>query len=236
VSNLWPFQIPVVSVNLGALGFNAYVEPDQIESFIQDWEAGRTQTSQRMILEVAHWRGETLLREGVAVNDAVLLKNGPQVIQIEVLQGDELVSSSRADGLIVSTPTGSTAYSLSAGGPIVYPTMQALIATAICPHSLASRPVVLPASPELRLSFVPKHGQEAAGLSVDGQESWRIEPEDVITLKAAPHGLRLVTPADMQYFDRLRRKLSWSTDPHAAARSGEQAAEGPGFPGQRTRA
>ena len=219
VSHLWPFQIPVASVNLGSLGFNAYVEPEEIESFILDWEAGRTRTSERMIVEVGLWRGEVLLREGVAVNDVVLLKEGPRVIRIALSQGDELISSFAADGLIMSTPTGSTAYNLSAGGPIVHPTMQALIATMICPHSLASRPVVLPPSPEVRLRFDSKHGQEEANLSIDGQESWQIGPADVVTLKAAPQSLQLVTPAEMQYFARLRRKLSWSTEPHAAART-----------------
>lgn len=213
VRRFWPLTAPVIGVNLGQIGFNASVEPDRLCEVIDLHAKGEAAMSERMVLRVQLERDGQVAAESIALNDVVLAKRSEtRMIHVTLLQGREVVSSFGADGLIVSTPTGSTAYNLSAGGPIVHPAMELLIATAICPHSLSARPVVLPPDPPVTLQFVPRHDTGEAMVWIDGQEGWPMGPGDQVTLKATDSPLRLVTSPEMRYFERLRQKLLWNGD------------------------
>ncbi|MCE5231514.1 NAD(+)/NADH kinase [bacterium] len=207
----WPLYTPVLAVNMGSLSFNASVDVEHMVSAIEDWEAGRAGISERMVLRVCRRRDGEVLNEAIVLNDVVLSKHSDaRLIHVELRQGGELVSGFAADGLIVATPTGSTAYNLSAGGPIVMPTLRVMVVSAICPHTLAARPVVLPPTPSVQMQFVPHMGRRQAKLWLDGQEEWPVEPGDKIEVEADPLSLRLITLESFRYFSRLRQKLSWS--------------------------
>ncbi len=209
----WPLKAPVLAVNLGMISFNASVDPGQELEVIEQWQAGQTRLSERMMLKVRQRRGDKVIQEGAVLNDVVLSKQiDSRLIHLTLSQGREQVASFAADGLIVATATGSTAYNLSAGGPIVFPTLRVMIVTAICPHTLTARPVILPAEQPVWMQFVPHHGRRQAVVWLDGQEEWPINPEDRIEVEAEPEALRLIVREDFEYFCRLRRKLSWSGD------------------------
>ncbi|MEN6627808.1 MAG: NAD(+)/NADH kinase [Candidatus Sumerlaeia bacterium] len=207
----WPLHAPVLAVNLGSLSFNATVDVERVVEAIEEWEAGRAKISERMALKVRMLRDGAVTRETAVLNDVVLSKQiDARLIHVELRQGGELVSGFAADGLIVATPTGSTAYNLSAGGPIVMPTLKVMVVTAICPHTLAARPVVLPPHPAVQMQFMPHHGRKQAVVWLDGQEEWPLDPDDRIDIEADPLSLKLVMLESFQYFSRLRQKLSWS--------------------------
>jgi NAD+ kinase len=169
-----------------------------------------------MTVRVRWMRGGQVMAETMAMNDVVLLKEyESRMIHFTMRQGETLLSSFAADGLILSTPTGATAYNLSAGGPIVYPTMQLLIATAICPHTLTARPMILPPTPAVNMEFKMRHASDRGQLWIDGQVRWPIAEGDVIAVEADPQPLRLIVSDSSQYFATLRRKLCWSGEPPA---------------------
>ena len=209
----WPFRTPVLAVNLGMTGFNATVEAGGAIEAVEAWQSGRTRISQRMVLKASHLRQQRTINEVAVLNDVVLTKHcDSRLIHLGLSQGREQVADFAADGLIVATPTGSTAYNLSAGGPIVVPTLRVLIVTAICPHTLTARPVILPADAPVQMRFVPHQGRNQAAVLLDGQVEWLIEAEDRIHIEPAPEPLRLTVMEDFEYFSRLRQKLSWSGD------------------------
>ncbi len=211
VRHFWPFRGPVLGVNLGSLSFNAAVDPERVTQVVENWMAGRAAVSRRILLQARLSRSGQVTEQGIAVNDLVVSKHADaRVIHLTMRQGEELVSAFIGDGLIVSTPTGSTAYNLSAGGPIVYPTLEAIVATAICPHTLASRPVVLPPAPPLTLQFVPHHGRDQATIWLDGQVAWEFRQGDEVSIGPADRPIDLLVGTDMSYFERLRSKLAWS--------------------------
>jgi NAD+ kinase len=155
------------------------------------------------------------------LNDAVLNREAlARISTFAIALDGRTVAEFRADGVIVSTPTGSTAYNLSAGGPIVYPDMNAIIATAICPHTLAYRPVVLPTDPPVTMEFNPHHGRDAALLQIDGQECLPILEGDIVSISAEPLAMQVVIDPLEPYFARLRRKLSWSGDMQQSSSAG----------------
>lgn len=207
----WPIEAAVLAVNMGSLSFNATVDVEHMTQAIEDWESGRAGISERMVLNVRDLRDGRVVKEAVVLNDAVLSKHtDARLIHVELRQGGELVNAFAADGLIVATPTGSTAYNLSAGGPIVMPTLRVMVVTAICPHTLAARPVILPPTPSVQMQFMPHSGRRQAVVWLDGQEEWPIDPGNVIEIEADPRGLRLITLDSFKYFSRLRQKMSWS--------------------------
>ena len=213
VRHYWPLHMPILPVNMGQLGFNASIEPERICSAIQQWLEGRARLSERMALRVSWMRQGELLRRSLAVNEVVLSKQSEaRLIHLMLRQGPEIISAFAADGLIVATPTGSTAYNLSAGGPLVHPDMRVLIATGICPHTLAARPVVLLPDPPLTMEFEPRHVRDQAMLWIDGQESWPIVRGDPVMIESERRCFGLVTEEEHRYFSRLRRKLHWSGD------------------------
>jgi NAD+ kinase len=215
IRKFWPILAPVAGISLGMLSFNSVIKPENLIKFMETWLEGTIHVSERLVLKVRRLRNDKVIDENIAINDVVLKQAGTRLIYLTLKHGQQLISRYSADGLIVSTPTGSTAYNLSAGGPILYPEMHALLATAICPHTLACRPVLLPPDPPVTLEFDPHHGRRDAQLIIDGQECWPISEEDRISLSAETRPLRLIVDPEVPYFTRLRQKLSWSGEiPH----------------------
>lgn len=202
-----PDGIPILGVNLGSLGFLVEVKLEEMRPALHNLILGNYQLEERMLLQVDVIHGDRTLARYQALNDAVINKGAiARIIDLEVTVNSELVTITRADGLIVSTPTGSTAYSLSAGGPILYPTLGALIITPICPHTLTNRPVVVPDRAQVGICLL--RGKDVM-LTVDGQVGMTLGPGDRLAVKKAESCVRLVQPAGAAFFALLREKMKW---------------------------
>lgn len=201
-------DIPLFAVNLGNLGFLTSITADELYPELERAFRGEHRIAQRRMLHCELWRGDKLIDTYEALNDVVLTKGTlARMIDVEIRVASHFVARYRADGLIVATPTGSTAYSLSAGGPIVFPTVSALCITPICPHMLTYRPVIVPDDMEVRIvSFAES---ESAWITIDGQVGTPLEKGDTITCRRSEKYVYLVRPPKMMFFDVLREKLSW---------------------------
>jgi NAD+ kinase len=201
-------KVPILPVNLGGLGFLTTVSQDELYGILEEIFSGQYRISERVMLEAEVIRGGQTIRRQIALNEAVVNKAAlARVMDLELRVNGEYVTTYKADGLIVSTPTGSTAYSLSAGGPIVYPTVEAFVITPICPHTLTNRPLVVPDTETIGVHF--QSPDEPAFLTLDGQIGIEVNREEHIVLKKAPETLRLVRAAKKTYFEILRGKLKW---------------------------
>jgi NAD+ kinase len=198
--------VPILGINLGTLGFLAEVSVDEMESALARALAGEMRVERRMRLAVEHLRAGAVLRRWLALNDAVVTSALARLIAIETRADGQLVTTYHADGLIVSTPTGSTAYSLSAGGPIVLPSLAAFVLTPICPHTLSQRPLVVPDSAVLEIA--PCVGA-LARLTVDGQEGAELAEGDRVRVQRSDHALLLLVSPQRSRYDVLRAKLRW---------------------------
>lgn len=202
--------VPILGVNVGRLGFLTRVEAHDVIEAVKNIEAGTSKIEEWMALEV-RVRGTNADLSTLypwALNDVVVDKSGTtSMIQVEALVDGTFLNTYWADGLIVSTPTGSTAYSLSAGGPIISPDAQNVVITPIAPHMLTARPIVLPASCEIELRVVTRRYPYL--LAVDGRSVEINDPDAVIRVRRAAHAVRLVTLPDSDYFATIREKLSW---------------------------
>ncbi len=169
---------------------------------------GNYEIDRRVMLDVEHWRVGEKLAVGRVLNDVVINKAVlARVIEIEVHLNNLFVNLFRADGLIISTPTGSTAYNLSAGGPIVYPSMNAIVLTPICPFTLTNRPIVMPDNAEIELKV--RNENEGVILTLDGQIGYQIKSDDSVLIRKSRTLFNLVQPPNRNYFDVLRNKLKW---------------------------
>jgi NAD+ kinase len=201
-------KVPILAVNLGGLGFLTTVPQDEIYSILEEIFTNKHRVSERVMLEAEIVRGGTVIRRQIALNDAVLNKAAlARIMDLELRVDGEYVTTYKADGLIVATPTGSTAYSLAAGGPIVYPIVEAFVVTPICPHTLTNRPLVVPDSAKIEIDF--KAEEDAVFLTLDGQVGIELVRGDHIVVKKAPEKLYLVRPARKTYYEILRTKLKW---------------------------
>lgn len=203
-------SVPIMGVNRGHLGFLAEFEPAEAQSTLDTIMNGKMPSiSERSLLEVSLTRNNKVIFKGSAVNDAVISKGAiSRVIGLAVSINGTWAHDVYGDGIIVSTPTGSTAYSLSAGGPIVEPSMPALIITAISPHSLSQRPLVIPDSSEVQIRLKKRPGH--VYLTLDGQEAIDMEEEDVVTIRRLKDcSLKLITSSKNDYFSLLRQKLKF---------------------------
>src|SRR5216683_160480 len=201
-------KVPILAVNLGGLGFLTTVSQDEIYLILEEIFSGRHRVSERVMLEAEIVRAGAVIRRQIALNDAVLNKAAlARIMDLELRVDGEYVTTYKADGLILSTPTGSTAYSLAAGGPIVYPTVEAFVVTPICPHTLTNRPLMIPDSASIEIDF--KAEDDAVFLTFDGQIGIELAREDHIVVRKASEKLRLVLPAKKSYFEILRNKLKW---------------------------
>jgi len=193
------FDKPVLGINAGKLGFLTDINPDNIEEFLEKFLKGEYRVDERMVIEV-DYRGSKLY----AFNDVVISKDViSSMIHINVDTNESYLNRYYGDGLIISTPTGSTAYNLSAGGPVVYPLTESFILTPICPHSLTQRPLVLPSHFEIDLEVE----ENRAKLIIDGQEIFNIDGK--MRIKKAEKPAKLIHRLERNYFDVLREKLHW---------------------------
>jgi NAD+ kinase len=198
---------PIFGINLGTLGFltcmGAAAWPQAVEAIVR----GTYQLSERTLLRAEIVRDGAVIATHSALNDAVISRGEQsQLIRLDVAVDDATLSEYHADGLIVATPTGSTAYSLSAGGPVLAPDSGVFVVTPICPHVLTMRPVLV--SDASRIEIAPARG--VAFLTLDGQPSRRIEPGDRLRLTKAPGKLSLAMLPEVSFFEVLRQKLKWS--------------------------
>jgi NAD+ kinase len=195
---------PIMGVNLGGLGFLTEFAADEARAGITAFVKGRHTEERRLVLECRYGR-----RHGFALNDiAVNMGGANRVIDISARIDRTLITRFVGDGVVVSTPTGSTAYSLAAGGPVVFPTMDAMLLTPLAPHALGSRPLILPADAAVTLELSPRSAR--AVLTLDGQERWFLAPRSPARVSRARFAVRLVTPRDKTYFEILRDKLKWA--------------------------
>lgn len=201
-------RVPILAVNLGGMGFLTTVSQDELFPILEEIFANKHRISERVMLASQVVRGGSVIRQQMALNDAVLNKEAlARIMDWELRVDGEYVATYKADGLIVATPTGSTAYSLSAGGPIVYPIVDAFVVTPICPHTLTNRPIVIPDSVTIEIGF--ESGEHNAFLTLDGQIGIELTQGDRVVLHRAPNRLRLVRPAKKTYYEILRNKLKW---------------------------
>lgn len=199
--------IPIVGINLGSLGFLAEVKLDEMHEAFEVLLAGDFQLQERMLLSVEVVRGGQVSAQYLALNDAVINKGAlARIIELEVIVNSEPVLFTRADGLIVATPTGSTAYSMAAGGPILYPTLEAFVIAPICPHTLTNRPVVIPDGETVTICL--RRGMDVM-LTVDGQVGTPLQTQDCVRVRRADTTLKLVLPFGNTFFKLLREKLRW---------------------------
>ena len=201
-------ETPVLGVNFGTLGYLADFTVEDMLPALELVLAGDYTIDRRLMLAATVERnGEPLLHDRV-LNDVVISKSAlARIIEIETRIDQKFVSRFRADGLIVSTPTGSTAYNLSAGGPVIYPSMNAVVITPICPHTLSNRPLVVPDDAEFELTL--KTQREEVALTLDGQVGMPLEYEDRVTVRKSRTGFNLIQAHTRNYFDVLRNKLKW---------------------------
>ena len=201
-------DIPILAVNFGSLGFLTEITRPELHQALETVMAGRASYDLRMMLRA------TAARAGVshmALNDVVFSRTAlSRMIELSVSVGDQFVTAVKADGLIVATPTGSTAYNLSAGGPIVHPAMDALVLTPIAPHTLSNRPIVIPAERDVRVTSTSSNAGDEVYVTMDGQTGLPLQEGDELTITRAETPLRLVRSTTRSYFEVLRQKLKWN--------------------------
>jgi len=201
-------EIPVLGINYGSLGYLTDFRIEEMFPALEAVLAGNYTLDRRVTLDVQVLRGEEVATENVVLNDAVINKAAlARIIEIKVLLNGFYVNSFRADGLIVATPTGSTAYNLSAGGPIIFPSMKAMVLTPICPFTLSNRPIVVPDDAEIELSV--EASNEEVALTLDGQIWFELKNGDTVKIRKSRTTFNLVQPTNRNYFDVLRDKLKW---------------------------
>jgi NAD+ kinase len=212
-----PHHTPVLGVNLGHVGFLTSAAPGEMEAALRRVFDGDYTLDVRFTLEAAVLPAAgTAGTPFIALNDAVLHKGGfARVVRLRMRADGEDVASFTADGIILSTPTGSTAYSLSAAGPVVVPTVDCIVATPICPHTLGLRPIVLPPSAELVIDAL--RTPEELILTVDGQDGARLKPDDRLLVRRGAATVPLVRFSGQSFFSTLRRKLHWGIDSSGAS-------------------
>ena len=201
-------EVPVLGVNYGGLGYLAEFRIEELYAALESILDGNYRLDKRVMLSVELVRGDESVTRNRVLNDVVINKSAlARIIEIEAYLNQQFVNAFRADGLIVSTPTGSTAYNLSAGGPVIFPSMNAVVITPICPFTLSNRPIVVPddAVIELRL----KTEQEDVSLTLDGQVGFPLKVEDRVLIRKGKTTFNLVQPMNRNYFDVLRDKLRW---------------------------
>ncbi len=201
-------QVLVLGVNYGSLGYLTEFRIEEMFPALEAILAGTYEVDSRVMLRAGHFRDDELLAQGRVLNDVVINKAAlARIIEIEVELDGQFVNSFRSDGLIISTPTGSTAYNLSAGGPIVYPSMNAVVITPICPFTLTNRPIVIPDSAEIELKLVNE--ADDVVLTLDGQTGYTMTAGDRVVIRKSSTTFNIVRPTNRNYFDVLRNKLRW---------------------------
>jgi len=211
------YNVPIVGINMGSFGYLTEVNLNEMHSALELILRGNYLTEKRMMLDVSIIHGKTIINAGIVLNDVVINRgNLSRIVELETTINNKYLTTYKADGLIISTPTGSTAYSLSAGGPIVYPEKDLIIINPICPHTLTNRPIILPEDSDLRVRVWSK--ERGATLTLDGQQSYRIRSGDGITIRKSECITKLVLSPHRSYWEILRSKLGWGGLPSGAKR------------------
>ena len=206
--NIGASDCPILGINLGSLGFLTEVPADQVYRAIEAVLEGSYELEERRLLKVRLLRNGGKEQVFFALNEIVVSRAAlSRVITVDTSLNDDFIAEFVADGVMVATPTGSTAYSLSAGGPIVHPSVEAFLVTPICPHTLTNRPLIVPADRILRIAL--RSGEDVK-LSIDGQVGVDIRPGEEVICEPAPYKIKLVRSGEHGFFDVLRRKLKWS--------------------------
>jgi NAD+ kinase len=204
-----PRETPILGVNLGSLGFLTETRREEVAEVLGAALTGRATIEQRRPLRVIH-DGTHPRVEGIALNDTVFSKKATaRLFSLSLLVDGEWVADYRADGLIIATPTGSTAYSLAAGGPIVVPSVDALVVAPICPHSLSQRPIIVPGSSTITVCLAEGQSSLDVQVTLDGQVGFPLEPGEKVEARLAGHAVNLVRPTSRTFFTTLRGKLGW---------------------------
>ncbi len=206
-------NIPLLGINLGQLGFLVEISPHEIATQLDQILAGHYIEEQRFVLQASLIRDGSTISTSNAVNDVVVhAMQMVRMIVVETHVNKQHLNTLRADGYIVSTPTGSTAYALSGGGPILHPNLDAVVLVPICPHTLSNRPIVVDADSQIEI-LLPVQNHHMALASIDGQINMNFMPGDTLKIEKGEHALRLIQPKDYDYFEVLREKLRWSATP-----------------------
>ncbi|MES0372423.1 MAG: NAD(+)/NADH kinase [Mariprofundaceae bacterium] len=201
-------EAPILGINLGRLGFLTDTPIGSMFDVVEEVLAGNTKTRLHFGLKATSWRGDEQLNCGYAMNDVVLQRNEhPRMIEFEMSVREQFVFRLRADGLVLATPAGSTAYALSAGGPIVHPGVDAISVAPICPHTLSNRPIVVPADDQIELKLI--ESPALAALNLDGQEHMELQAGDRVCIEKAGY-ITLVYLPERHYYNTLRTKLHWA--------------------------
>lgn len=204
-------NVPVIGINRGRLGFLTDISPQDLESQIGEVLAGKYYEERRFLLHMRIHDDTTTYYEGDALNDVVLSRgNETHLIAFDVYINQQFVSHYRSDGLILATPTGSTAYALSAGGPIMHPQLNAIVVVPMFSHSLNSRPLVIDGQAQIELR-IDINNEQKLQISCDGHESSMVKPGQLVTVVKNSQELRLLHPSDYHYYDTLRIKLGWGS-------------------------
>ncbi len=200
-------KTPILGINLGSLGFLTEVALDELYESIDRGLKGKLTIETRMMLQAEVFRKKRSLGKYSLLNDIVINKSAlARIVDLSVEIDGYFVTTYKADGLIVSTPTGSTAYSLSAGGPIVFPDMKAILITPICPHTLTHRPLVIPDHAKIAIKLMT---EEDVYFTLDGQRGFPMRNRDIVRISRSKNVVKLIRPFERNYFDLLRRKLKW---------------------------
>jgi len=208
-------RVPILGINMGGLGYLTEVNLNEIHSTMELILKGKFVTEKRMMLDVSVQHGKTVAGIGSVLNDVVMNRGDlSRMNELEVEVDGEYLTTYKGDGLIVSTPTGSTAYSLSAGGPIVFPGKDLILINPICPHTLTNRPIIFSEDAHLRITLWSK--DKGAMLSLDGQETHKIKSGDVVIVKKSRHATMLILSPYRSYGEILRSKLGWGDLPSGA--------------------
>ena len=204
------YGIPAIGVNLGRLGFLTDVALADLDSSMSSILQGDFAIEHRTMLQCRVTRGDATVCAGISLNDMVISKgNTGRLIEFEIWVNGQFVSQPRSDGLILATPTGSTAYALSAGGPIIYPNLPVISMSPICPHTLSNRPIILDEHAEIKIMALNSH-ETPANLAFDGVIVTRLKGDETITIKRAPKKLKMVRIDGFNYFETLHSKLGWN--------------------------
>lgn len=207
------YQVPILGINRGRLGFLADIRPWEMEEKLNNILDGTYSPEKRFLVNASIIRKGSTIHQNHALNDIVLYTGAlARMIEFEVYIDEHFVLRQRADGLIAATPTGSTAYALSGGGPILYPTLNTIVLVPMLPHTLTSRPIVVSNTSTIKL-VITENNEISPKLSLDGQLHLDLKPGDEIIIQKHIHEIMLIHPAEHDYFTVLREKLGWSTNP-----------------------
>ena len=214
-------KVPLLGVNRGRLGFLADISPAEMLENLEQILEGNYSRETRLLLEAIITAADGSQRLAVAVNDIVLQRRETgRMIDVETRIADRYVNTHAGDGLIVATPTGSTAYALSCGGPIIEPLLDAVVIVPICPHTLGDRPIVIPASLDIQVKLLPRHDTKAE-VSVDGHSLGELDPDDQLLISESANRITLIHPPGYDYYGILRSKLHWGRDNRTRDQGGD---------------